>query len=401
MLGVRQIMDKESKAVRKSLRSILVVICICMITLPAWAEMFCSRCGRILEGKYYRQSDGTCLCLSCYNATRLRCSVCGKAINGPYYKTSSGAVLCENDHLNQLPRCAVCGKRLSDKYYTLNDGRVVCKDDLYKVVPSCSVCGKVLTGRYYKDQDNRYYCEQDFEKQLPVCAICGKKLKGVKYKHYSNDEYICINCDSSYARCLVCKCPTGRKGMQLSDGRVLCPVHLRHAVFGNDNGLAIYNKAKNNIISMFGSEMELRFPVSSVELMSLDAFRKVYTKKDLGLTIGFCQTLKIGPKFIHRIYALDGYPPEHLLTTMAHEYGHAWQSENNTSHVMIDPAFQEGFCQWLAYKMNERLGRQQEMQRLLNYDDPEYGDGLRAYLNLEHGIGVKGVLWAAKTKNTF
>lgn len=386
---------------KQTFRNILIVLCIIMISLPALAGMFCSRCGRILEGKYYRTSDGSTICSSCYEDTRLRCSVCGRAINGTYYKTNTGAVLCERDHLNQLPRCAVCGKRLTDRYYTMNDGRTVCEHDINSLLPTCYICGKVLKGKYYTDQDKHHYCEEDFERQIPVCAICGKKLKGVKYKHYSNDEYICLKCDSAYARCLVCKCPTGRNGMQLSDGRVLCPVHMRKAVFGAYNGIAIYNKAKNNIISLFGSEMELRFPVSSIELLSLDAFKRVYSKNELGLTIGFCKTAKIGPKFIHRIYALDGYPPEHLLTTMAHEYSHAWQNENNTSHVIMDPAFQEGFCQWVAYKMNEYLRREGEMQRLLAYDDPQYGDGLRAFINLEHSIGIKGVLWAAKTKSTF
>ncbi len=386
---------------RKSLRIVFVLFLLCAMAVPAFAEfLYCSKCGIVLTGKYYRTKSGSYLCPSCCKNSRLYCSSCGREINGTYYKTANGDILCPDDHLNQIPRCSVCKTMLTGKYYRLKNGKCVCEHDYYASLPSCSICGKKLTGHYYSDNNDRNYCEEDYYAQIPVCAICGIKLNKIKYKHYSNDEFICIKCDNAYARCLVCNCPTDYRGMQLSDGRVICPVHKRHAVLGRNNGTIIYDKAVNNIVSMFGDVMELKFPVSSVMLVDKDELRKL-KQGELGQGIGLCHTSKIGNKFNHRIWALEGYPPEQLLTTMAHEYAHAWQNENNPNFGELAPAFKEGFAHWVAYKMNEYLHRSSEMKRLMMYDDDVYGFGLKAFINLEHDIGVNGVLWAAKTQLNF
>ena len=92
----------------------------------------------------------------------------------------------------------------------------------------------------------------------------------------------------------------------------------------------------------------------------------------------------------HRsIFVEYGLPQIVLLEVMAHEYAHAWQSEqcppDDTGEV------QEGFAEWVAYKLLEGWGCWRRSNRMLRRDDL-YGRGLKLMLQWEqagwHSRGV-------------
>ena len=99
----------------------------------------------------------------------------------------------------------------------------------------------------------------------------------------------------------------------------------------------------------------------------------------------------------HRaIFIEHGLPRIVLLEVLAHEFAHAWQSEQSPPDAPLE--VQEGFAEWVSYKLLESLGCHKRMARILKRDDL-YGQGLQQVLAWERESGVAGVL--AKVKNIF
>jgi hypothetical protein len=91
----------------------------------------------------------------------------------------------------------------------------------------------------------------------------------------------------------------------------------------------------------------------------------------------------------HRgIFVEYGLPQIVLLEVLAHEYAHAWQSENCTAGA--SPEVQEGFAEWVSYKLLEGWGCYRRSERMLRRDDV-YGRGLKLMLQWESEGGPANV----------
>ncbi len=77
------------------------------------------------------------------------------------------------------------------------------------------------------------------------------------------------------------------------------------------------------------------------------------------------------------------------MEVMSHEFAHAWQSEH--CHDNLPPEIQEGFAEWVAYKLLEGWGCWKRIDRMLRREDL-YGRGLRIMLQWEQMEGQAGVI---------
>jgi hypothetical protein len=93
---------------------------------------------------------------------------------------------------------------------------------------------------------------------------------------------------------------------------------------------------------------------------------------------------------MHRaIFVEYGLPQMVLMEVMAHEFAHAWQSEQCPSDLPQE--VQEGFAEWVAYKLLEGWGCWKRIDRMLRREDL-YGRGLKLVLQWEQTEGQAGVI---------
>jgi hypothetical protein len=93
------------------------------------------------------------------------------------------------------------------------------------------------------------------------------------------------------------------------------------------------------------------------------------------------------------IYVQNGLPRALLLHVAAHEFAHAWQSEN--CPLLNEPLLLEGFAEWTAYKTLGFYGFSSQQQRMPMRQDI-YGQGLRWAQQLEADRGESAVVEACR-----
>lgn len=294
-------------------------------------------------------------------AEEIICNKCGRAIYGTYYKFGN-KIVCPND----LPRCVVCG-RTCTQYYTRNDGKIVCKKDAVAIAPVCSCCHKpILVG---------------------------------KYMHLRDNLYSCIKCEKAgLPRCFLCNLPISSGGLVFSDGRRLCAFHSATAVNDQKSAQVYFRKAKSLINQYISPSININDVVVTIYIVDQNVLaQKMRSGEEqdpsLKLTCGKTLEYHVGGKKIYRIYILQGLPSEDFLTTMIHECGHVWQLSHKVRRLGLRQ--QEGFCEWLSYKINKQLRRQTQISLLENKNDSIYHAGLQEYLALEKQKGKKEVLRSA------
>lgn len=290
------------------------------------------------------------------------CSKCGQTIYGTYYQFGK-KILCPKD----LPRCVICG-RTCTKYYTRDDGKIVCPKDAVASALVCSNCHKpILSGKYMRLRDNLYSCSECEKSGLP--------------------------------RCFICSLPISSGGLVFSDGRRLCAFHSTTAVNDQASAQVYFRKAKSLINQYISPSININDVVVTIHIVDqkvlAEKMRSDYDNEpSLKMTCG--KTLEYdvgGGKKVYRIYILQGLPSEDFLTTMIHECGHVWQMSHKVRRLGL--RHQEGFCEWLSYKINKQLRRQNQILLLENKKDSIYHAGLQNYLKLESQKGKEGVLRSA------
>jgi hypothetical protein len=93
------------------------------------------------------------------------------------------------------------------------------------------------------------------------------------------------------------------------------------------------------------------------------------------------------------IYVQTGLPRILFLQVAAHEYAHAWQGEN--CPIFDDMRANEGFAEWVAYRIIGYFGYHDSQERMLARQD-DYGQGLKWALNLEQSHGPQSVMEACR-----
>jgi hypothetical protein len=100
----------------------------------------------------------------------------------------------------------------------------------------------------------------------------------------------------------------------------------------------------------------------------------------------------------HHIYMINDLAVDDFLGTVAHEFAHAWQTENCPPNQNI--VIKEGFADWVAYKVLQMDGAINASNNIFYRVDPVYGKGFKIILQVEDQRGLAGVLeYVKKTIN--
>ena len=210
---------------------------------------------------------------------------------------------------------------------------------------------------------------------------------------------VCVACQEGYPGCAVCAVPVVKGGLRLSDGRVLCRQHAPQAVLNAGQARASLASAEQAILAALGAGLRLHHPVDDVRvvdrpgLLRLVGRRMAAGQEVLGL-------FHLGIRGVERrytVYFVSGLPQERLQTVAAHEYAHAWQSEQNGRYSTCSDRLREGFAEWVAFRVNRHLGRQSELDHLLAEKTGPYAEGLRRLLEVERRSGASAVLRLASS----
>ena len=369
-------------------------------------ETVCSKCGEAINGKYYPLDDGRKLCVSCYDKSKPRCSVCGQEINGKYTILEDGRKFCASCYDKSKPKCAGCGQKINGKYYTIKDGRKFCVSCYEKIRPRCAGCGQNINGKYYTLDDGRKLCASCYEKSRPLCDSCGQKI-GNKWSVFKDGLNCCKNCSTnkSLPHCTACNIPVAQGGLELSDGRRICPFHagtgrendslfsfnLTKAVVNEEQLQAYYPVAKKLMLQYASPRLKLDGLDIQIYMVNGPEIRKVKDGDECGLACPrYDRDKNFRVKRRFDVYILEGQHPEDALDTICHELAHVWHHAN-TRASKYPKRRVEGFAEWVAYKVNQGLGRKEQIKGMLAKEDQNYSGGLKDYLKIESESGVAGV----------
>ena len=312
--------------------------------------------------------------------TKPICYYCNKPISGKYI-TAEGKTF-HPEHF----RCAACNKVIEGNY-VYSDGKFY-HPDCYAADKNlkCAYCGKFITGDYITYHGKNYHRDCYLNNVVEKCAVCGQPLEGeiiidnYNNKYHAKHRFEYPECDC--CKRLICEALTGG-GKSYSDGRNICNICYRTAVFNDTQIAGLMTKVKNRLSSMglqFGSDP---ITIRGVNRNQLRNTANEYSKNIMGhcnsqsevMTANGVVTAK---KTKHDIVVLEGIPQVLMESVIAHELMHAWIYDNINSKQ--SPQIIEGSCNYIGYVYLKTLpaGQSEEFIKMMNADpDPVYGDGFR------------------------
>ncbi len=272
-------------------------------------------------------------------------------------------------------RCRVCGILIEGqaKYYQANVGQEVFCERCFNEAPRCSVC-KLPTAAADIDRDTGA-CPRCLAK-LPRCKLCGKPIVGMAYTSPYSSGFYCPECKRSRPSCYVCGLPVGKDQWRYPDGRIVCGECGARAVIDIGQIKWIMQDARETVEARLGLNVTRPYEVTVEKLQgpspavagsgqpSLSGQSPLY-----GRELGMYR--RMGEK--SEIFLLFGLPPELLYEAAAHEYAHAWQSENCPAN--LTPELREGFAQWVAAEVLRDKRFNVALEKLEARRDDPYGTG--------------------------
>jgi hypothetical protein len=233
-----------------------------------------------------------------------------------------------------------------------------------------------------------------------VCLSCEKPLHLsvllLSSPYYKERQKFCADCAYLKTTCAICELPIAR-GLDLKDGRMLCPRDAKTAILSGDEAQTIFDDVKRDVMKMLaGSTVcpnrNINFSLAdSQELRSLYRLRRFpQTHNSL---LGLTRSSSVADRFEHKIYVVSGLTRGKFIGVCAHEYGHAWLEENSMKDRLLDADAIEGFCELLAWKIMSDRGEHFERDRLR---EDEYTHGqIDAFIQAESDYTFYRVMkWA-------
>jgi len=96
----------------------------------------------------------------------------------------------------------------------------------------------------------------------------------------------------------------------------------------------------------------------------------------------------------HDIFIMTDMSRDSVTGTVAHEMTHAWQTDFCPADQ--DLVLKEGFANWIAYKIMQKIGAFTYAQNILEHADPVYGVGFKKMLEWEDALGERGLVEKVK-----
>lgn len=266
--------------------------------------------------------------------------------------------------------CNLCGSRLAGKGSMA--GGIITR---HREVQWTEATGKVSTWSL---------CAQCYAERLS-CAACGLQVGAQAFMLEGEAGIYCKHCFEERPRCDTCGCPVGSHYWTRSDGRKLCDGCQSTAVSDPAQAHALYKRVRSSLAQLLG--ISLREPCQ-LKLANRRQLLELIEKSSLHSldadSRGRCFGLFIQEGRHKAVFVEYGLPQIVLLEVMAHEYAHAWQSENCPRGIL--PEVQEGFAEWAAYKLLQAWGCRRRSERMLRREDI-YGRGLKKMLQWEEKGG--------------
>ena len=319
------------------------------------------------------------------------CHLCGHRLRERYYRYESALVVCHTCYTRR-PRCARCDVPLADVAASLAPGEAAGSPLLCatcrRSTPRCAACDLPIIGAWYT-----------FEELLPV----------------AQPRHFCLRCVESHPRCDLCRAPLPALMAPLDDGQYRCVLCATQMVLDAREVQAVYTEALAGFRTALGESLRETPRLEVVGRRRMGELHRQYEGRE-PVTAGRTPqrqrhttpptTLESEAASGHHIlgyyvythgsssiYVERGLPRALLLGTLAHELGHAWQTEH--APQLRDLLLREGFAEWAAHRVLVARGQTALAARATHREDI-YGRGLRHFLAIEQASGRRGVLTAAR-----
>ncbi|MBN2328995.1 MAG: hypothetical protein JXR73_17780, partial [Candidatus Omnitrophica bacterium] len=259
----------------------------------------CDACGLPYHVRDMVNHKGEKLCRSCMQ-TALFCTLCGKRIQGKYYQSKDKTEQYCSHCYNKYPRCSVCDR--PGPVHRLPNGKTVC-DKCLKTLPRCGACGQPVIGAYFKyPGTDQVFCES-CQINAFKCYSCGVPL-GKKHWLFDDGRRICDACNNRAVYDIK------KIQMIMQQVQKLCETRLRLTI--NTPYELIVKDLNKHSSEQAKQAKEGKSSESPLYGKELGLYRRMNGDSE--------------------IYLLYGLPIEMLYDTAAHEYAHAWQAENCVPH---------------------------------------------------------------------
>lgn len=308
-----------------------------------------------------------------YRAARF-CHLCGEPLVGRVLSNPEGLTWCMRCQTDR-PHCKLCHTPLDDGAIARataqsSEGIPLCAHCL-RVTPRCQTCRAPLALSWYT-----------FEELNPTLP----------------ERRYCPTCVRSNPRCDICRTPVRRGSEPLDDGQYRCAGCAAEMVADETGVRALYEETLTLCAQITGEPLRRTPALSVVTRLRMGEVRLRQAR--LGSAAPAPETTPsphVVGFFVRErekatIYVERRLPRSMLVGTLAHEIGHAWQSER--APELRDPLVCEGFAEWVSHHALVARDLRPLAARSTRREDV-YGRGLRRMLQIERERGKAAVLEVA------
>ena len=209
-------------------------------------------------------------------------------------------------------------------------------------------------------------------------------------------KQVCRECEMSATICFICGLPARKNYTELADGRILCERDAANAVLSKEEGLRICRESRQSLgrlLTAFMSFPEANVSVAMVDRVNLqELFRFPGHDYTCPNVWGYYHSETNGAALRHEISLLLGLPLEAFKATCAHEYTHAWVTENLPAErrKSINRDAVEGFCELIAFLLMDAQMEegQKQLMKLNSYTRGQ----IHLFLEAEERYGLNEVI---------
>lgn len=231
-------------------------------------------------------------------------------------------------------------------------------------------------------------CSQCYSEKLR-CTACKTRIDDEAVMLHGGRDLYCHDCFEKRPKCDTCGRPVGARYWTHKHGRKLCDPCRSTSITDPTQAHALYKRVRSGLLRTLGLKLgepcqlkivgrrQMLSLIDKSTLHSLDADSR-----------GRCFGLFLREGRHRAIFVEYGLPQIVLLEVLAHEYAHAWQSERCPAD--LSPELQEGFAEWVAFKLLQSWGCRHRIARMLRREDM-YGHGLQTILAWEREGGTAEV----------
>jgi hypothetical protein len=235
---------------------------------------------------------------------------------------------------------------------------------------------------------------------VDLCAVCGREVEGTAYlwndKITGGKKLLCDKCTHLPKNCYRCGLPVLKEYTELPDGRVLCARDARTVVRAEDEAFQICREVKDALDRLFSRFLTI--PDTNVTLALADRVNLMqlfatpgndYTCPNV---LGYLRDRTNSGHVTHEISLLSGLPRTTLKAVCAHEYTHAWLSEqiSHERRQTLSRDAEEGLCELVSYRLMEAQGEEEE-KRLIKTNAYTRGQ-IHLFVEAERRFGFNEVI---------